>query len=359
MRCDIKKYSQLGLLRLCFVLLSLGLTLNTALAKDMNANPEKPEKENQHEAAPVQSLPYQEFPPLTQAAPPQPQGDLSNPNSQPEVLPPLTTPAPEANSGSPVTQAKPNGKMTAMKETGKQIVKKASKVLSKAPLGKPVGQVLIFPVLPQTTAKAFGDLPILFSDEFAAELMHKAAPIQVHNPVYTLEEIKAQGLESTYRKIMEYYVRAHRPEPKALSFLLSELKDTLGNAPIDRVVFVESDFDINYMTKATRLTDRVKQWTTDGIPKDSSYYLRSRIQVFDTSQAEMPMVWGNTWSGVVHGDQFYNMTPSVFHDSDSRMAFSKTSRWMSRQLMLTMSPLVLHHPYDAASDQNVQGKLAP
>jgi hypothetical protein len=358
MRFEVKQYKQLGLLGLSLLLLSINLTIDASYAKGILHQKAKPAPESK-KSQPAESLSEQNLPPLTQAAPPQP------PETLPEFTSPQTTqlerlPVPEATSaGNPnIPQPSPNkpaSKMTAVKQIGKKV----GKVFEKAPLGKPVGQVLIFPVLPQNTAKAFGDLPILFSDEFAAELMHKAAPIQVHNPVYTLEEIKAQGLESTYRKIMEYYVRAHRPEPKALSFLLSELKDALGNTPIERVVFVESDFDINYMTKATKISDRIKQWTTDGIPKDSSYYLRSRIQVFDTTQPEMPMVWGNTWSGVVHGDQFYNMTPSVFHDSDSRMAFSKTSRWMSRQLMLTMSPLVLHHPYDATTDQNVQGKLAP
>lgn len=353
MRFEARMLKIMGLLGLSFLLLSFHLTLDAAYAKDIFNKTQS-----------VERLPDQSLSPLKQDAPPQPQENLPEPAS-PSTSTLESLPVQEATSaGNPNTTSqnalsqspnKPASKMTAVKQMGKKV----GKVFEKAPLGKPVGQVLIFPVLPQNTAKAFGDLPILFSDEFAAELMQKAAPIQVHNPVYTLEEIKAQGLESTYRKIMEYYVRAHRPEPKALTFLLTELKDVLGNAPIERVVFVESDFDINYMTKATRISDRIKQWTTDGIPKDSSYYLRSRIQVFDTSQPEMPMVWGNTWSGVVHGDQFYNMTPSVFHDSDSRMAFSKTSRWMSRQLMLTMSPLVLHHPYDATTDQNVQGKLAP
>jgi hypothetical protein len=111
------------------------------------------------------------------------------------------------------------------------------------------------------------------------------------------------------------------------------------------------------MTKATRIEDRIKQWTTDGIPKDSSYYIHTRIQIFDTLQPEMPMIWANTWNATVHGDQFNNVTPSVFQDNDSRMVFARTSRWMTREILVTMPKHIYQHPVEKSTGTKVEGEV--
>lgn len=331
----------------CTVSLSLLLLLGTGLpvaaqGPSKNADPKSP--------APVQ----------TPAAQKPVAGQATAPEAQ--TLAPLTPAGPASNTPAPAKYSTPELPPQTVEDTvellspqGETKAAAADKLLEK-PGPKPVGAIVIFPVVTRNH-KAFGDMAVLFSDELATELAKKAKHTRVHNPVYTVEEIKAQGLDSVYQKIMDYYVRAHRPEPKATQFLLEQLKDAFGGTAIERVVFVESDFDVNYMTKATRIEDRIKQWTTDGVPKDSSYYIHTRIQIFDTLQPEMPMIWANTWNGTVHGDQFNNVTPSVFQDNDSRMVFARTSRWMTREILVTMPKHIYQHPVGKSTGTQVQGEV--
>lgn len=218
---------------------------------------------------------------------------------------------------------------------------------------EPTSAIAVFPVVLHYNKKAFGDLSVLFADEFANALSKKAPETKVMNPVYTVEEIRLRGLSSVYSKLMDYYVKANRPESKALRYLLDEL--STDDQPIQRVAFIEVDFDVNNTTEATGIVDRIKSAMTDTLPSKATYYVRTRIQVFDTSQESVPMIWATSRSKVVKDNKFFNVTPSVYQDSDSIYNFSQASRTMAREMFLLMPRKV--YLIEQVPQMDVQGEV--
>lgn len=216
----------------------------------------------------------------------------------------------------------------------------------------PLAAVAIFPVIYHGTDKAFGDLAVLFSNEFANTLEQKAQGTKVLNPVYTVEELKIRGLDRVYQKVMDYYVKAGRPEPKALNYLLKEL--SADGRQIQRVAFVSAEADMNNYAKNYGISDRMKGWMTDSLPSEERYDIKSRIQIFDSANPELPLVWGFTWSRTMKANRVNNVTSSVYQDSDSVRSFSQASRWMSREI-LTVIPKHVYLEEHPIVDESVDG----
>jgi hypothetical protein len=216
----------------------------------------------------------------------------------------------------------------------------------------PLSAIAIFPVIKHKQEKAFGDLPLVFAREYAQRMELKAPDTRIYHPIYTVDELRIRGLGHVYDQIMDYYLKAGRPEPAALDYLL---KQFAGNGqPIARVIFVEADLDMTHPDASTGPLERVFQILTDGMPKQMKYFVHSRLQVFDADDPSFPMVWGGSWSRAIKTNQFYNVTPSVFTDSDSQRSFAGLSRQMSRELlMITPREVYMEPQYDAS----VQGKL--
>lgn len=216
----------------------------------------------------------------------------------------------------------------------------------------PLPGIVVFPVIKHGNEKAFGDLPILFAREYAQKLELKIPDTRIYHPVYTVDELRMQGLGHVYDQIMAYYLKAGRPEPMAMDYLLKQLSN--NSKTISRIVFVEADIDNTHPDQSTSVSDFVKQWMTDGTPKQMRYFVRSRLQIFNAEKPELPMVWSGNWSRTVKTNQFFNVTPSVFADSDSQQAFANISRQMSREILLATPKTAYMDPvYDTA----VSGKL--
>jgi hypothetical protein len=217
----------------------------------------------------------------------------------------------------------------------------------------PLEAIAVFPVLKHGQEKAFGDLPIIFSREMALRLESAAPKTRVYNPVYTVDELRLRGLGHIYDQIMGYYLKAGRPEPKATDYMLKQLALTDGKT-ISRVIFIEADLDINHATEQSGLFDRLNGWLTDSTLKQMKYFINSRVQVFDAENPNFPMVWGGSWRRSLKTNQFGNVTPSVFADSDSQQAFSALSREMSREILWLAPKEAYMSPQ---FDLSVQGKL--
>lgn len=277
----------------------------------------------------------------------QPQALQAVADTSPSSLPAMATPAAEEEivPDSPILKdvKVPTTVKAGAKETGKS---------------RPVGAIAIFPVVRNQNRKAFSDLPIIFSDEFSNILAKRLKTTKIHNPVYTIEEFKVRGLESVYNKVMDFYAKAHRPEPKALRYLLQELSDGDGKK-IERVAFVEVDLDVNHTTQPVRIIDRIKALTSDDMPRETTYRIMSRIQMFDTAREDTPMVWASTMNRALSGDTFYDVTPSVFQDSDSIQTFARTSRWMVREILLLMPRRAYIQQQPKSVDTQVQGEVLP
>jgi hypothetical protein len=218
---------------------------------------------------------------------------------------------------------------------------------------EPLSGIAVFPVLRHTTDKAFGDLPNMFAREYSAALSLKAPQgTKVYNPSDTVSMIRLRGLGGIYDQIMTHYTSAGRPDPSATDFLLKQLAEDGRN--ISRIVFVESDLDMNAPDEATGLMERISGFLTDGTPKAMKGMVRSRIQVFDTENPEMPRVWAGSWQRSVKINRFRNMTPSVFDDSDSEQALAGVSRRISQELFYVMPREAYMVP---VYDTNVHGRI--
>ena len=217
----------------------------------------------------------------------------------------------------------------------------------------PLQAVAVFPVVRHRYERAFGDLPVLFSREFALKMEAKVPQTRVFNPVYTVEELKVQGLGHIYDEVMDFYKKAGRPEPAALDYLMERLNEK-GQQPVARVIFVEADLDMSHTSENTGWLEKFKGLATDDLPKQAKYFVRSRVQVFNAQEPGYPMIWAYSTSDVVPGNAFYNVTPSVFADSESQMAFARTSRKMSDKTLGAMPQAVYLEPQ---VDTGVKGEL--
>lgn len=217
----------------------------------------------------------------------------------------------------------------------------------------PLQGIVIFPVIKHGKDKAFGDLPLIFAREYAQKLELQVPETKVYHPIYTVDELRMQGLGHIYDQVMDYYLKAGRPEPAAMSYLVKQLDK--NNANISRVIFVEADLDASHPTMATGPLERIKGLMTDGTPQQMKYFVHSRVQVFDAEKPEFPMVWGGSWGRSIKTDQFYNVTTSVFADSDSHQSFSRLCRQMSREMLyITPKDAYMAPQY---TDLSVEGKL--
>lgn len=216
----------------------------------------------------------------------------------------------------------------------------------------PLPGIAIFPVVKHGNETAFSDLPLIFAREYALKLEQKVPETKVFHPIYTVDELRIQGMGHVYDQVLQYYRKAGRPEPVALDYLLKQL-GSHGHS-VSRVIFVEADLDTGSPDASTGLIERAKALLTDATPTHMRYFVRSHLQVFDAEKPEFPMVWSGNWSRTVKNNQFFNVTPSVFADSDSQQAFAKVSREMSRELLyVTPKEAYMAPQYDT----QVQGKL--
>lgn len=216
----------------------------------------------------------------------------------------------------------------------------------------PLPGIVVFPVIKHGHEKAFGDLPLIFAREYAQRLELKVPDTKVYHPVYTVDELRMQGLGHVYDQIMDYYLKAGRPEPMAMDYLLKQISN--NNKTISRVVFVEADLDTSHPAQSTSAIEWIQQMMTDGTPKQMRYFVRSHLQIFDAEKPEMPMVWSGSWNRTVKTNQFFNVTPSVFADSDSQQAFADVSRRMSREILF-VTPKAAY--LDPVYDTSVAGQL--
>ncbi len=219
---------------------------------------------------------------------------------------------------------------------------------------KPLQAIVVFPVLRHGNDKAFGDVAILFATEFAQQLESKFPDTRIHNPVYSAEQLRIRGLGRIYNQMIDYYIKAGRPEPRALNFLLSELAD--DGLAIDRAIFVEADVDLHHQQRSFRPTDLFRKYHSGALPDEQRYYVMTRIVVYDTSSPHQPKIWAYSWSQPVKTTGLYNVTASVFQDSDSIVRFSRASRMMNRALLLA-SPRKVYMEGVTEIDTDLQGEV--
>ncbi|WP_373531941.1 hypothetical protein [Vampirovibrio sp.] len=271
---------------------------------------------------------------------------------------PAAAPASESNAYHPVSYSSP-AMNTSPRAAGKRVTRSLGHLLQGEhdikPLGySPLPGIVIFPVIKHGNEKAFGDLPTMFAREYAQRLELKAPETKIYHPVYTVDELRMQGLGHVYDQIMTYYLKAGRPEPMAMDYLLKQLSN--NSKPIARVIFVEADLDMTHPEQSTNAGEWLKQIMTDAIPRQMNYFVRSRLQVFDAETPEFQMVWAGSWVRSIKTNRFLNVTPSVFTDSDSQQSFAAVSRQMSREILYTTPKAAYMYPqYDTA----VVGQVVP
>ncbi len=222
------------------------------------------------------------------------------------------------------------------------------------PIGyEPLSGIAVFPVLTSGNERAFGDLPIMFAREYAKQMETQVPKTRIYNPIYTVDELRLRGLGRVYDQIMAYYARAGRPEPHAMDYLIKQL--STPENPISRVVFVDADLDTTHTDTPTGPLEWASGLLTDGTPKQVRYFIRGHLQIYDTDSPGLPMVWSGDWDGSIKKDSFYNVTTSVFAESDSTRAFSRVTHDMSQQLIHDMPENAYMNP---VYRQSVTGRIA-
>jgi hypothetical protein len=177
----------------------------------------------------------------------------------------------------------------------------------------------------QSPNRAFSDVVWLFSKEWANALQLKRPDLTVLNPMKTISNLEEKGLKAAYHHVTQSYAEGGQPEGLAL------LKQ--GGLQADTVVFVEAQLDYNVAHRPERLLDRVKALINDALPKEGTTALQVRLTAFDVTRADPRILWIKKGSQYVPDTRFYNATPSVLADTDSRLAFSKASRDLSQRLL--------------------------
>lgn len=212
----------------------------------------------------------------------------------------------------------------------------------------PIPAIAVFPVMRHGSERTFADIPVLFAREFALRLEDKAAGSRIINPVYGVERMRLKNVGYIYDQVMNYYLRAGRPEPLALDYLLRQIEDP--DRPISRVVFVEAALDTNNPKEPKGLwgiKDWAKRFLLEAEPMGMRYRVNGRVQVFDTEDPDIPKLWSFNWRRTVDTEDFYNVTPSVFDDLDSQRLLAGKARQMSRELLFIM-------PRDVYLDKHVE-----
>ncbi len=201
----------------------------------------------------------------------------------------------------------------------------------------PLSAVAVFPVMKFGMEHAFYDVPQLFARELSVQLEGKMPQTHVWNPGYIQQAMKSKGLEHLYQDLLTEYKTLGRPNPVALQYLLKQL--TPDDQVIARVVFVEADLDTSdpmSFKGFSGIRDKVISMANDQRPSHPKYYVRSRIQIYDTLEPDAPRVWLFNWRRSVRTERFNNITPSVFGDTDSEQALGEASRFLGRAMLGTL-----------------------
>ncbi|MGE0201119.1 MAG: hypothetical protein AB7P76_09135 [Candidatus Melainabacteria bacterium] len=280
---------------------------------------------------------------------------MSTPMSTPmSVTPPVSAPTP-----APETAATPEPVAAPLPANARQTLK--DRLVNKVTKGKittyytPLPAIAIFPVLKPGGQRAFSDIPVMFSREYALKMERMAKGTRVMNPVYTVDELRLRGIGHVYDQVMKYYNEAGRPEPTAMGYLLEQIAPP--DHPIARVIFVEADVDFSEpmaFRGFSSLKGMARNLIDNSHPPHPTMAVRSRIQVFDTEDPQMPMIWSLSWMKPVKTESLNNVTSSVYLDSDSQRIFSSVSRQMSLEMSLVTPPSAYQEKH---VETGVQGSL--
>ncbi|MEM0951136.1 MAG: hypothetical protein AAGI66_03220 [Cyanobacteria bacterium P01_H01_bin.74] len=226
---------------------------------------------------------------------------------------------------------------------------------------QPAEAIMVFAIVPESGRQAFSDVSKLFGREFAIQLQKAAPESAVFNPVQVEAEVKNRGLDYLYEAMLATYQSSGAPDPSTTGYLLEQLSDT--GLPVSRVAFVEAVVDMTHPNAATGILERARKLLTDDTQNQIKSFLTTRVQVFDSEDPAYPLVYRQTWKRPLPHSRYANVTPSVFDDTDSALAFAALSREISKELLLIaprsayMIPVESNSPQSGFS-QSVRGQLA-
>lgn len=102
--------------------------------------------------------------------------------------------------------------------------------------------------------------------------------------------------------------------------------------------------------------DMVRSLHSGALPNEQRYYVNSRVEVYDPTQPQTPKLWSFSWKMPVKTTGLYNVTASVFQDSDSLSMFSMASRTLSK-ILTTVSPKIAYMKGERQTVTVVSGSL--
>lgn len=320
-RYTFKTIRQLGIAAFLTASILLCHNINFGFANEPDPELIKPEltQEEQHE----------EFPPLENLINPNPSARAAESNKQnPKKTLPLY------QSGEP-------SQPTPTQDLSKQ--HSPSTTLTQHPSGPPAKMetvytelpgILVLPIIPPMANKAFHDSSVMVANSLAEGLSQKLKETTVHQPYYTLQNLHHQGFDKLYKQLNDEYYQSGSPSPTLTQYLLDKLQPTSATPPIHRIIFVQSNVNMNQPDKSYHIMDIFNRLVNDEPSNTPRYLLDTRVKVYDSTSPHLTMLWQGRWTEPVKTQRFANISVSIFDTSDARAAFQKASNRISKVLML-------------------------
>lgn len=214
---------------------------------------------------------------------------------------------------------------------------------STGPIGPPVKMktvyysvpgILVLPIIPPASQHAFHDSAVMIANSMAEGLEKKFPDTYIYQPFYTLKNLHQQGLGKAYQQLSEQYYQAGRPSPMLLQYIIDHIQPKGSSADISRVVFVQSNVNMNQPDKSHHIIDIFNRFIKDAPSNTPRYHINSRIKVYNNAAAHLDLIWQGQWSEPVKTNQFAQVSISVFDSPDSHVSFQKASNRISTVFML-------------------------
>ncbi|MDH4379857.1 MAG: hypothetical protein QE263_08135 [Vampirovibrionales bacterium] len=224
---------------------------------------------------------------------------------------------------------------------------------------KALSGIVVLPVPPLNSRKAFSDVSTVVANELALHLQRQHPESRIQSPGLIVDALKRQGYTATYNEAMQQVHRTGSPSPSTLGYLLDAIQSLGFDADVARVVFVDADVETHRPDRSWNIKDKARQWITDELPSDNRYYVNAHLRVFDTEAPHLPCIFSGSWIHPVKTNRFGNVTASVFDSGDSLNSFTGVSGVLSKALVLRAPKATYAQPVQSMVPVKVQvlGKI--
>jgi hypothetical protein len=217
------------------------------------------------------------------------------------------------------------------------------KRLKRVAQGNPIslsGGVLVLPILPDGQQKAFYDVALPVANAVSQLLAERSqTPSRVLPASDTLTLLKTSGLAPLYVTLVQQFNTTGQVDIKVLQSLVDKLLVYLppGQAlGINHVALVTANADLNNPSHPGSLWQQIVLLTSDVAPGTANLFVTATLQIYSTTGTMDGIFMINQHKmadGSLGMHRFVNVTPSVYQDQDSTIAFTTLGKVLAKRLL--------------------------